>query len=164
MIQAALFKITTRNLLFAILGFLTFSVSGQEHQIEDLYGTWRNTGSFKNGAQALVALRDTIKNPTHYYFTFNKDGSFAYDVVSLRKGLKGTTRKGKWFLSPNTQRLTLIDSKVSPEKREIPGDFMDFENDGTLSTKPIIFPILELTKNKLVLYDEYHKTLDIYRK
>jgi hypothetical protein len=136
----------------------------QEHKVQDIYGQWQIIGSFRNGEQVLEALIDTIANPKQYYFIFNKDGTFTYDVISQQKGRTGTIRKGTWHLSPNGKRLTLLDSAVDPEKRKIPGDFIDFTTDGTLSSKPMIFPILELTSNKLVLYDEYHKTLDIFRR
>ena len=102
-------------------------------------------GSFRNGEQVLEVLKDTIANPKHYYFTFNQDGTFTYDVLSPGKEQQGATRNGTWHLSPNGKRLTLLDSAVDPEKRKIPGD-------------------LELTRKKLVLYDEYHKTLDIFRR
>lgn len=150
--------------------FLTFfslcviQAESQQIRINDLYGTWVNTGSFKDGEQVLVALKDTVKNPVKYHFTFNTDGSFSYDVVSLKKGLKGIKRKGKWQLSPNRQRITLLDDQINPEEREVPGDFLNFDFEGSLANKPIIFPIMELTSKKLVLYDEYHKTLDIFRK
>lgn len=136
----------------------------QEHTAKDIYGQWQIMGSFRNGEQVLEALIDTTANTTKYYFTFDQDGTFTYDVISLQKGQTGTKRNGTWHLSPNGKRLTLLDSAVDSEKRKIPGDFMDFKTDGTLSSKPMIFPILELTRTKLVLYDEYHKTLDIFRR
>ncbi len=120
-------------------------------------------GSFRDGQQVLEALKDTIANQKQYYFTFNQNGTFTYDIVSL-ENQKNATRNGSWHLSPNGKRLTLIDSAIDQENRKIPDDFLNFASDGSLSTKPLIFPILELTATKLVLYDEYHKTLDIFRK
>lgn len=152
-----------KKYFFLLLLFCAFSVLSQEYKAVDLNGTWRNTGSYHNGQQVLTALKDTIANPTQYYFTFNQNGTFTYDVVSL-ENLKGATRNGTWHLSTNGKRLTLIDAAIDQENRKIPGDFMDFATDGTLSSKPMIFPILELTATKLVLYDEYHKTLDIFKK
>ncbi len=148
---------------FLLFLLCAYSALSQEYKAVDLNGTWRNTGSYQNGQQVLTALKDTIANPTKYYFTFDQNGTFTYDVVSL-ENQSGATRNGTWHLSSNGKRLTLIDSAIDQEKRKIPGDFMDFATDGTLSSKPMIFPILELTATKLVLYDEYHKTLDIYRK
>ncbi|MBT8285287.1 MAG: hypothetical protein KJO93_09610 [Muriicola sp.] len=148
----------------AFFSLCFIQAESQQIRINDLYGTWVNTGSFKDGEQLLVALKDTAKNPMKYYFTFNTDGSFSYDVVSLKDGLKGTKRKGNWQLSPNRQRITLLDDQINPEEREIPGDFINLDTEGSLANKPIIFPIMELTPKKLVLYDEYHKTLDIFRK
>ncbi len=153
-----------RNSIVGFASLLFFSSYSQEHKAQDLYGQWQIIGSFKKGEQVLEALKDTIANPKQYYFTFDKDGTFTYDVISLEKEPQGEIRNGTWHLSPNGKRLTLLDSAVDPEKRKIPGDFIDFATDGTLSSKPMIFPILELTKAKLVLYDEYHKTLDIFRK
>jgi hypothetical protein len=144
--------------------FTLFSVSAQDSTVENLLGKWENTGSFRDGKQQLTALQDTLKNPTTYYFTFFADGTFIYDVISLEEGLKGSRRKGKWQLSPNMQRITLLDEQVRPDERKIPGDFLNFETDGSLSTKPVIYPILEFTPKKLVLYDEFHQTLDILRK
>ena len=151
-------------LFLAFFSLSIFQAESQQIRINDLYGTWVNTGSFKDGEQVLVALKDTVKNPMKYHFTFNTDGSFSYDVVSLKDGLKGTRRKGKWQLSPNRQRITLLDDQINPEEREIPGDFLNLGTEGSLANKPLIFPIMELTPKKLVLYDEYHKTLDIFRK
>ncbi|WP_297766247.1 DUF5004 domain-containing protein [uncultured Muriicola sp.] len=153
-----------RNSIVGFVSLLFFSSFSQEYKAQDLYGQWQIIGSFRKGEQVLEALKDTIKNPTQYYFTFNKDGTFTYDVISLEKEPQGEIRNGTWHLSPNGKRLTLIDSAIDQEKRIIPGDFINFATDGTLSTKPMIFPILELSENKLVLYDEYHKTLDIFRK
>jgi len=153
-----------RNSIVGFASLLFFTSYGQENKVQDIYGQWQIMGSFSNGEQVLEALKDTIANPKHYYFTFDKDGTFNYDVVSLDKDYQGSIRTGTWHLSPNGKRLTLLDSAVDPEKRKIPGDFFNFASDGTLSSKPMIFPILELTKTKLVLYDEYHKTLDIFRK
>ncbi|QBA64063.1 hypothetical protein [Muriicola soli] len=67
-------------------------------------------------------------------------------------------------MSPNKKRITLIDDAINAEERKIPGDFLNFKTDGSLASKPFIFPILELSPKKLVLYDEYHKTRDVYRK
>ena len=120
-------------------------------------------GSFRDGQQVLQALKDTTENQKQYYFTFNQNGTFTYDIVSL-ENQKNAKRSGSWHLSPNGKRLTLIDAAIDQENRKIPGDFLNFATDGTLSTKPMIFPILELTPTKLVLYDEYHKTLDIFKK
>ncbi len=148
---------------FLLFLLCTYSALSQEYKAVDLNGTWRNMGSYQKGQQVLTALKDTIANPTQYYFTFNQNGTFTYDVVSLENQI-GATRNGSWHLSPNGKRLTLIDSAIDQEKRKIPGDFLNFASDGTLSSKPMIFPILELTRKKLVLYDEYHKTLDIFRR
>ena len=152
---------------YSIAGFaclLSLTVCSQEYTAKEIYGQWQNMGSFRNGEQVLEVLKDTIANPKHYYFTFNQDGTFTYDILSPGKEQQQATRNGTWHLSPNGKRLTLLDSAVEPEKRKIPGDFIDFATDGTLSSKPMIFPILELTRKKLVLYDEYHKTLDIFRR
>ena len=121
-------------------------------------------GSFHNGEQVLVALKDTIKNPTHYFITFNKNGTYFYDVISLKKGLAGTTRKGNWDVSPTLQQITFRESSSSSKPRNIPKDFLDYPTDGTFLTKPIMFPIKELSKKRLVLYDDFHKTFDIYIK
>ena len=139
-------------------------VRGQAQQIaiSDLYGEWVNTGSFRNGEQVLNALKADVKNPRKYYFTLNANGTFFYDVVSLDVSVKEAKRTGKWFLSPNKKRITLIDDLINPEERQIPGDFLNFETDGSLSSKPLIFPIMELTTEKMVLYDEYHKTRDVF--
>lgn len=153
-----------RNSIVGFASLLLFSSYSQEHKVQDFYGQWQIMGSFRKGEQVLEALKDTIANPKHYYFTFAQDGTFTYDVISLNKGLQGTKRNGTWHLSPNGKRLTLLDSAVDPEKRNIPGDFLDYTTDGTLSSKPMIFPVLELTGHRLVLYDEYHKTLDMFRK
>jgi len=153
-----------RNSIVGLASLLFIAVYSQEHKEQDVYGQWQIIGSFKGGEQILEALQDTIANPRHYYFTFNRDGTFTYDVISVEKNLQETSRNGTWHLSPNGKRLTLLDSAIDPEKRKIPGDFIDFAKDGTLSSKPMIFPILELTDTKMVLYDEYHKTLDIFRK
>ncbi len=132
----------------------------QQLEEKDLYGRWENTGSFKDGAQQLDAL--LIQNPKTYYFTFNSDGTFIYEVVSLRRDSKGKVREGKWQLSPDGQRLTLLDNEVKIDNREVPSDFLDYKGDGSLSTKPVIYPILEYNPKKLVLYDEYHKTRDVF--
>jgi hypothetical protein len=153
-----------RNSIVGFASLLSLTAYSQKHTAKEIYGQWQIMGSFRNGEQVLEALKDTIANPKHYYFTFNQDGTFTYDVLSPGKKQQGATRNGTWHLSPNGKRLTLLDSAVDPEKRKIPGDFIDFTTDGTLSSKPMIFPILELTRKKLVLYDEYHKTLDIFRR
>ncbi|MEZ2414412.1 hypothetical protein ACA086_05555 [Muriicola sp. E247] len=146
------------------IAFSTGFVHAQVQQIavSDLYGKWVNTGSFRNGKQVLNALKTDVNNPMKYYFTLNANGTFSYDVVSLDVSLKEAKRTGKWFLSPNRKRITLIDDQINPEERQIPGDFLNFENDGSLSSKPLIFPIMELTTEKMVLYDEYHKTRDVF--
>ena len=153
-----------RYLLITILCLGAFSATSQEHHIEDILGTWRMMGSFNNGQQVLVALKDTIKNPTHYFFTFNKNGTYTYDVISLKDGLAGTTRTGKWDVSPTLQQITFRESSASSEPRNIPKDFLDYPTDGTFSKKPMMFPIKELSKKRLVLYDDFHKTFDIYIK
>jgi hypothetical protein len=153
-----------KNSIVGFASLLFFSSYSQEHKVQDLYGQWQIMGSFKKGKQVLEALKDTLANPKHYYFIFAQDGTFTYDVISLNKGLQGASRSGTWHLSTNGKRLTLLDSAVDPEKRKIPGDFLDYTTEGTLSSKPMIFPVLELTETRLVLYDEYHKTLDIFRK
>ncbi len=153
-----------RNLLATILCLGAFSATSQEHHIEDILGSWRMMGSFHNGEQVLVALKDTIKNPTHYFITFNKNGTYFYDVISLKKGLAGTTRKGNWDVSPTLQQITFRESSSSSKPRNIPKDFLDYPTDGTFLTKPIMFPIKELSKKRLVLYDDFHKTFDIYIK
>ena len=134
--------------------------SAQQLKEKDLYGRWENSGSYKDGVQQLQAL--LVPSPKTYYFTFHSNGTFTYDVVSLREDLNEKMRKGRWQLSPDGQRLTLMDDKVQTDKREVPADFLHFETDGSLSSKPVIYPILECTHNKLVLYDEYHKTRDVF--
>ncbi|NNJ89496.1 MAG: DUF5004 domain-containing protein [Eudoraea sp.] len=153
-----------RNIAVGFACLLCFAAYSQEHKAEDIFGQWQIIGSFRNGKQVLEALKDTTSNNRNYFITFEKDGTFTYDVISLSEGQKKAARNGTWHLSPNGKRITLLDSAVDPEKRKIPGDFIDFSTDGTLSSKPMIFPILELTETKLVLYDEYHKTLDIFRR
>lgn len=153
-----------RNFIIAICSVVTFTTTGQDTQIEDILGTWRMMGSFHNGEQVLVALKDTIKNPTHYFITFNKNGTYSYDIISLRKGLAGTRNTGKWYISPTRQQITLREATTNGEPRNIPKDFLDYPTDGTFLTKPIMFPIKELSKKRLVLYDDYHKTFDIYIK
>ncbi len=153
-----------RYCIVGITSLLLFSSYGQEYKEQHIYGQWQIMGSFKDGEQVLEALKDTIANPRHYYFTFNKDGTFSYNAVSLEIAQKSATRNGTWHLSTNGKRLTLLDAAVDPEKRKIPGDFLNFASDGSLSSKPMIFPILELTESRMVLYDEYHRTLDIFRK
>ncbi|MGB5645875.1 MAG: DUF5004 domain-containing protein [Muriicola sp.] len=156
-------NIIVRNSIVGFTSLLFTVVCSQERTVQDIYGQWQFMGSFRDGQQVLEALKDTIANQNQYYFTFNQNGTFTYDIVSL-ENQKNATRNGSWHLSPNGKRLTLIDSAIDQENRKIPDDFLNFASDGSLSTKPLIFPILELTATKLVLYDEYHKTLDIFRK
>jgi hypothetical protein len=137
---------------------------GQERQAHEFFGQWQNMGSYRNGKQVLEALQDTLANPRQYYFTFYEYGTFTYDAISLDQALYKTVRNGTWHISRNGKRLTLLDSAVDPEQRKIPDDFLDFTTDGTLSSKPMIFPVLELSDSRMVLYDEYHKTLDIFRR
>ncbi len=85
-------------------------------------------------------------------------------MIASDPSVNGTRRSGNWHLSPDQKKITLIDNQINPEERKVPEDFLNFETDGSLASKPVIFPIMELTSKKLVLYDEYHKTLDIFRK
>ncbi|GGD39970.1 hypothetical protein [Muriicola marianensis] len=158
------FKALWPLILATCISIIPLQAHAQKFELEYLYGKWENTGSFKDGEQQLLALKDTLENPKTYYFTFFKNGTFTYDVISLDPLQDVARRSGNWHLSPDRKKITLIDNLINPEERKIPGDFLNFETDGSLASKPVIYPIIELTSKKLVLYDEYHKTLDIFRK
>ena len=148
--------------LYVLMGLISLQGFGQGISDEDIYGKWRILGNFRNGEQTLSALKDTIKNPKHYYFYFNADGTYNSDVVSLKSGYRGKTMTGKWELDIAKMTLTKIRSLDRKEMKNIPSQWVRKNKDGTYNLVPVTYPILVFSRNKLVLYDIQHKTNNVY--
>ena len=155
-------KGNARFLIFFCFGFLTATGFSQGNSEEDLYGKWRILGDFRDGEQTLEALKDTISNTKHYYFYFHRDGSYTSDVISLKRGYKGTQMNGTWELDAANQNITFIRNLSRKEKRRIPKKWVRKQKDGSFSLVPVAYPVIEFTKSRLVLYDKQHKTYDVY--
>lgn len=155
---------TGRFLLFLVIAAISARGFGQVQGEEDLYGKWRILGDFRDGEQTLEALKDTIKNPKHYYFYFNSDGTYTSDVVSLKWGYKGKQMKGKWELDSAGQNITFTRFLSRKEQRKIPKQWVKKHANGSFTLVPVKDPVIEFSDGKLVLYDEQHKTYDVYVK
>jgi len=153
-----------RFIFCTLLLFVALISYGQSYAEDYLYGKWRILGSFRDGEQTLPALKDTIRNPIHYYFYFNADGTYTSDVVSLKRGYKGEIMKGKWLLDTTNMVIAKIRVLDRKEMRNIPKRWIRQDEDGTFTIVPVTYPIVELSRKKLVLYDKQHNTYDIYIK
>lgn len=155
---------TGRFHLFLAIAAISVNGFGQVGGEEDLFGKWRILGDFRDGVQILEALKDTINNPNHYYKYFNSDGTYISDVVSLEWNYKGKQMTGKWKLDVAGQNITFTRLLSRKEQRKIPKQWVKKHADGSFSLVPVKYPVIEFTDGKLILYDEQHKTYDVYVK
>ena len=162
MIESNKYRLYIPIILFDVFSFTVFHGNSQFLEKEDLYGKWRILGSFRDGIQTLTALKDTIRNPKRYYFYFNVDGTYTSDVVSLKLGFKGNIMKGKWMLDTANTAIIKIRILDREEKKNIPKQWVRTEENGTFTLVPVMYPIVELSRKRLVLYDKQHRTYDIY--
>ena len=144
-----------------ILVSISIEAHGQLLDVEDLYGKWRITGNFKNGKQLLTALNDTIKNPTKYYKVLYEDGSYVADVVSLKWGYKGKKMTGIWYYNSENNSLVFERWLGKKERRTIPATWVK-KKENIYFLVPVEYPIVELSRHRLVLHDLFHDTYNIY--